>query len=498
MARRFVPSIVFAAFVVYLASPVLAAWWQTGAGFDLGSFRRLPVSVNGRVQPFDSAARMALMRIRGTVDVPLDAAAAREAKTGRLGPTEWLLEVLAKPDLADRRPIFPVTAPGLLKTLALPPAAGGTRFFAFRELAPKVEEMSKQTERIAKMKDAERAGWERDLLLLRAQLVAYERLKNSVQPNSVLQRDAKGSPVTFDFTGELATFRHDLTDAFRIAELHRLGRPDRLDAATEQRIRAFAARFEGVSRIGLVATVPPRNLREPRERWLTTGAAIVAGSRGTPLTLSVGYVATLVSAYAHEQPEVFNDALAKYRHWLNVNGVSEAVDQASLETLYNVLQPFVRALAIDLVALLALAFWWVNGSAVAYRAGKALVVLGLSMHTLGIAFAYRLAGRPSVLSFAVWATALAVLVLGVRRRGAGFAASAGVAVLGVAASFALAPGGAARLARGLADAGLASAVLVAAVAIALGTMRGAEASGQGAAARQDGLPRVRRHPLAVH
>ena len=69
----------------------------------------LPVWANGRVQPFDSVARTGLQQISGPVKGPMS------------NPTAWLLEVLARPDAADTRRIFPISNGELLGKLQLQP-----------------------------------------------------------------------------------------------------------------------------------------------------------------------------------------------------------------------------------------------------------------------------------------------------------------------------------------------------------------------------------------
>src|SRR5690242_8883176 len=92
---------------------VFAAWFLSGMrspapknGFDLVGFGRLPVLLNGRIQPFDSVARNALLSMSGKSIV--------RVKGGpSLSPTEWLLEAMTKPDLANTRKIFRAQHPDL-------------------------------------------------------------------------------------------------------------------------------------------------------------------------------------------------------------------------------------------------------------------------------------------------------------------------------------------------------------------------------------------------
>src|SRR5215208_3466853 len=222
------PWIVLGIFAVYLAasaSPLPAA---PGSGFDVAAFGRLPVWANGRVQPLDSVARTGLLQIRGPVTAPLDAFKAPQARPATIDPTVWLLEVLAKPDTADTRRIFPIRDRELLGKLQLQAASSGTSYYAFNDLGPKASEIQKQLQQIASMKPADRAPWQEELVALRDRLVLYERLKNSLLPNTRLQRDAKGKPFTFDFAGELARYQADLAEALRVDAGRRRGSPERI------------------------------------------------------------------------------------------------------------------------------------------------------------------------------------------------------------------------------------------------------------------------------
>ena len=464
MTKRFAPWIVFSAFFLYLTASAVGLPLRSG-GFNLTEFRRLPVSVQGRVQPFDSAARMALLRIRGSATVPLDGGQAQQSRATALDADQWLLEVLAKPDLADTRKIFPVDNRDLLARLSLKPAARGTTYCAFRDFASEVGTIGGQTQRIAKLKAADRAAWERDLLALQGRLVMYERLKNSVQPNSLLQREAKGKPVAFDFAGELASYRTDLAEAVRIAARRKSGGTELLDPATEQRIRAFSGSFLGVSRIGLLGMIPPLPA-DSRDHWNNTGTVIIESARGGRLPLPVAYVAAMTSAFAQGQPQVFNDRLVKYRRWLVSNGLAPEVRQAGYETFYNVFQPFVRAMALYAVGLILLGAAWGARSTTAYRSALMLVVLAFALHTTGLVFAIKLAGRPSLMTFAGWAAVLASLVVAwFWRRGVGTAAAAAMAMTVIVAAHRFAPGGAVALFRNGFDITLLGAILVTAAAL---------------------------------
>ena len=63
--------------------------------------------LNGRIQPLDSVGRNALLVMRGKQTVALE-------NGKKLPASEWLLEVLMKPELADERKVFRIDHPELL------------------------------------------------------------------------------------------------------------------------------------------------------------------------------------------------------------------------------------------------------------------------------------------------------------------------------------------------------------------------------------------------
>ncbi|TMA20195.1 MAG: hypothetical protein E6J85_10395, partial [Deltaproteobacteria bacterium] len=152
MTKALVPWIVFGIFVAYVAASALPLPVGPGSGFDVTAFGRLPVQANGRVQPFDSVARTSLLQIRGTVTAPIDGFKAPQARPTMIDPTVWLLEVLAKPDTADTRRVFPIKNRELLGKLQLQAASRGTNYYAFNDLVPKQSEILQQVQQIANVK----------------------------------------------------------------------------------------------------------------------------------------------------------------------------------------------------------------------------------------------------------------------------------------------------------------------------------------------------------
>jgi hypothetical protein len=150
--------------------------------------------------------------------------------------------------------------------------------------------------------------------------VLYEQLKNSVLPNSRLQQEAKGKPITFDFAAELAKYQADMTEALRVDAGRRGGSTERLGAATEMRLRAFARLFQFVSRMGVLSVVPRADRTGSRHDWSNLGNVVVQSALGHQPPAPVAFFAGMCSAFAQGKPDAFNSQVAQYRQWLAANG----------------------------------------------------------------------------------------------------------------------------------------------------------------------------------
>jgi hypothetical protein len=453
---------VFGIFVVYLAAPALPLPVGPGSGFDVTAFGRLPVLANGRVQPFDSVARTGLLQIRGPVTA-IDGFHEPQARPATIDPTVWMLEVLAKPDTADTRRVFPIESRELLGKLQLQAASRGTNYYAFNDLGPKASEIQRQVQQIANVKASDRAQWQEELIALRDKLMIYERLKNSLVPNSRLQQDAKGKPITFDFAAELARYQADLAEALRVDAGRRRASTERLDVAVEMRLRTFARLFQFVSRMGLLAVVPRPNMTGSSSDWSNLGSVVVQSALGHQPSAPVAFFAGMSSAFAQGKPDAFNSQVAQYRQWLAANGPAPEVRKGRFEAFSNLLLPLARAVALYAVALLLVCVAWRTRSATAYKSALLIVLLASTLHVTGLVFATMLAGTPSWIAFLGWTIGLtagltALVVEKFRRNGYGTLASAAIGLTSLIAAYGVTPGGAASLLRNVLETNLVVAI----------------------------------------
>ena len=469
--RRFLPGIVVGVSLIYLAATVLRPI-PSPAGFNIADFGRLPVYMSGRVLPIDSVARIGLLQVRGSATVPLDGGSAWT--WGReMDATEWLLELMAKPGSADARRIFRVDDATVLRTLHLPPSISG--YYAFSDLAPRLDEVGKQAARIGKIESSKRAAWERELLKLRNRLLVYERLKNSLQPNSFLAKQAGGRAVAYDFAARLGEYQSSLRAGVEAAVAREHRKAQELDKETEDAMRRFAQPYIGVSRVAVVAIVPPADLARSRDHWENIGTAVVNSARTGKLSEAVSHFAAMSSAFAQGKPDVFNREMATYRNYLDAKGLSSEVSTGRYEFFYNRFQPYVRAAAMYLLASLLLIAYWLKRSTALYRSVAVLVVAACALHMAGLLFELMIEGRPPITnvfaSVMLGGWSVVLICGGIERRwrnaiGLSLAAVSGLAA--VALAHGLAPNGTSVLIGSILDAPFWIAAALLAIAFGLG------------------------------
>jgi hypothetical protein len=108
--------------------------------FKLDEFGRLPVLANGRIQPLDSFARNTLLSIHGTQTVR--PSTNDPSQTRILSAREWILEVMAYPENADKRRIFRIESLDLRNLLGA--REGRLGQLAHNEVAPSAMRSSKR------------------------------------------------------------------------------------------------------------------------------------------------------------------------------------------------------------------------------------------------------------------------------------------------------------------------------------------------------------------
>ncbi|RPJ87297.1 MAG: cytochrome C biogenesis protein [Acidobacteria bacterium] len=404
----------WAMLALFLAEILAAFIPNPDTDIHLREFGRLPVLMNGRVQPFDSAARNSLLQIRGTTDVPLEEVPSwqfwRHGK--KLSACEWLLELLTKPDLSNQRPVFLIHNPELLRTLQLDEQGverSGLRYYTYSQVdlhSEQIEDLGSQFENIG---DTLRSPYQSQLLKLRNALTLYRRLQLSLQP-----------PGAVDLASVLSALEQAAPAG--MAALRARAAGEKYDAAALSRFRGPANGFLAVANSALPLVIPPRDPQVPGKQWVNFGVGVLSSLQEGKMHPAARWFALSASAYSRGDAAEFNAAVEGYRQWLRVFYPNE-YRKGRAEFYFNEVQAFLHAIIIYLTAfllsagaLLALAVA-PNLADSLRRSSARLIGLALVVHTFGLVFRMALEGRPPVTNlyssaiFVGWGAVVLGLVL---------------------------------------------------------------------------------------
>jgi len=297
--------------------------------------------------------------------------------------------------------------------LKLSAAADGSRSYTYAELKPSFDTIEKQATRIRSVAAANRTSWEAECFKLRNALVIYDRLKNSLQPNSVWQNETPRNPGGRDFAVQVAQYQRDLRAGVAEALGAKEGKPEETDPARARRMDDFARPFVAMSRGAMFAMVPVPGQGRARDRWQNPGEIIGASLRTGQMSSAIAMLAGMSSGFARGDAAAFNEQVAKYRQWLTERKVTAALNWARYEVFSITFQPFVRALTIYLVALVLLAASRLSGLRELSRAAINLIVLAFVVHTVGLYMGMMLGGRSPFANLydGIFATGWAVVLI---------------------------------------------------------------------------------------
>jgi len=273
--------------VAGLVVALAAAWVLAGlrppparSAFDTAAFGRLPVLLNGRVQPIDSVARNPLLVLRGRQSVAL-------TNGGSLSATDWLLALAMKPEQADQLRIFRVDHPELRGLLRLPPE--GTPYMSYAELEPQLAEVDKQARRAENIEPPNRSTFEKAVLKLGSGLIIYQRLKNSFRPEG-----------TDDFRAELLAYQQALGPGLAASTAREQGKP--FDEAAMRHLAEWVQRFQALAEEAYPLIIPPTHPEMRRDDWSNIGTALLAGLQTGQVPPAALSYAAMVTAYRQNQP----------------------------------------------------------------------------------------------------------------------------------------------------------------------------------------------------
>lgn len=372
---------------------IMAAWALGGmrpaksnGDYDIEAFSKLPVLLNGRIQPIDSVAKNSLLVLRGKSTVLVTTQPQEElgffdkVKLKKMSASEWLLEAAARPDDADTRHIFRIDNQEVLGLLKLPIER---KFFSFNEIKPSWEEVEKQANRIGQqeIKPEHQSPFERELLKLNSALGLYFRIKNTFRPENVS-----------NFTAELQGYEKSIPLGLVAMQQRQSG--ESYSEEDLQTMVQYFNRYRMLGRASYPLVVPPANLQN-RDDWQPVGTNLMEAMRSGKIDPSIWAWAKIVDNYGQKKPAEFNQAVTDFRNQLGASFVPE-LRKGSEERFFNRYEPFIKSISIYLLAFLFGCAFWFTWARWSHRTAWYLLVLALVVHTSGLIFRMYLERRPPV------------------------------------------------------------------------------------------------------
>jgi ABC-type transport system involved in cytochrome c biogenesis permease subunit len=412
--KRFLPLLVLILGLAYVGAKLVPP--SDESEFDLRGFSRLPVLVDGRTKPLDTVARNSLLMLQGRQRF-----VAPDGTT--LQPTEWMLDVLFNPSVADDfkdfridndevRSLFGLTEDDTeihyqteaRKTMAsLGLLASRSYLFSFAQLRNGLADLERQMKLADPVEEAVRSPFQREVAKLYQRVVLYNRLKAAVNLDDSL-----------DLLAEILRLK-EMMPAFTTALREKAaGRP--YNEETYKMAEAFRDRFQFMRDASLLLVIPPAADSTDQNAWKNMGEALEGGFVTGAVDPDAMAYAGLGHAWRLKQPQNFNEVVRLFTAQL-ARRFGPDLQKCRAETAFNHAEPFITSMALYLLAFLLAVFSWLKWPDTLQRSAYWLMALAFSVATVGIVMRMWLEGRPPVTNlyssalFVGWVAVALCLVL---------------------------------------------------------------------------------------
>ncbi|MBK8726127.1 MAG: cytochrome c biogenesis protein CcsA [Holophagaceae bacterium] len=359
------------ALLALLLAAVLGLKAPSPKGFDLAGAGALPVLQNGRIKPLDTVARASLLVMRGKQSV-------RDGQR-TLEPTEWLLDVLANPEVADKYPVFMINDADVLAMLGKRPDEA--RFHSFADLTPKLDEIRTQAEQASKIEPQRRDRFQRAVTGLEEKLTTYQRLKNTMQ-----LEDTRDLPM------EMAAFAAAIPSGAEAFRLRQAGQTH--DQAALDQLGSFLQRYQFLDQAASFRPLlPPKGGTD--KDWTTMGAGLLASLRDGQLNPQAAHYAMLLRAWKQGDAGAFATSLASLQGDAQAR-IPSSASKTRIEVLFNRMEPFYLGIWFYFLAALMIFVSWLAYEKPLQEAAWYLMLATLGIHTFGMFTRMWLEGRPPV------------------------------------------------------------------------------------------------------
>ena len=295
-------------------------------------------------------------------------------------PSAWLLEVLMMPEHADTAKVFYINNPDVLDLTGF--SDRKETLYSFNDLKPSLIQIENQSKLATQVDSETRNPFQRDILKLRAALLLYLRLKNTVQVD--------GSP---DFAKEVNLFAGAIGPGLQSVTARNEGKP--FDQNAFQTILAFTQRYQNLAQAKYAYAFPDPSGANETDRWQHVGEALLRSIGTGTVSYQVKAFSQLVSDYRKGDSGAFNSVLHEYQAFLEKSVPSELA-RPRVEFLFNHASLFLQAMVLYLEVFICALLSWLIWPKTLGRTALILLVAAFVIHTAGLLIRMYIQGRPPV------------------------------------------------------------------------------------------------------
>jgi ABC-type transport system involved in cytochrome c biogenesis permease subunit len=385
---------------------LLVAGWYAGKlrvpadkDWAFNDFGRIPVVVDGRHMPMDTLARTVLTLLRERQSANYEPWKGGLEKPRLASATEWALEAMVSPAIADTRPVIRIDNPDLKGLFDLPQQADKAKqtdgkHFSWEQLQPKWPEFISEVRRASAKDGDKQTPYEQALVRLAGGAQAYRKMKLTFGP-----------AASGDLAAGLTKYQQRIAawrDAFKASLQGQEFDQEAYGWGEEQRASA--------------ALIAPRKGAEKAgdSKWASPFDEALAIERGESAPSLAGYAA-IAKAFRLGDREGFATAVRSHLDSIKAKqGFAADLNKASREQLLSFAAPFYWGMWIAVIAGLMAVISWFSTARLEWlrRTAVQLMLLVLVMHTAGLIARYLIEGRPPVTTlytsaiFIGWAAAI--------------------------------------------------------------------------------------------
>lgn len=315
---------------------------------QLYEFGKLPVLFQGRAKPIDTLARNSLQILSNRQTF-------KDIEETRQPAISWLLDLIARPEIATNHRVFRIENPEVLDTLGLQRRKGLR--YSFAELEPKSNELQNQARLARSIDPAALSTFQKKILALDNKLALHDLLVQSfVVPVAGQSSDAATMSTALQQQQMLSQRQPPLCIP---------------PSGNEIEWQAYS-------------TAWAREQMRPGDQEESRNPAVAEMSR-------------IFAAYTTSDAETFNNAVSSFRATLATSTSADLdLTKTNFEAFFNHFAPFYHAATLYVIAFVLAALAWLGWTGPLNRAAFWLILLTLGVHTFALLARIYISGRPPV------------------------------------------------------------------------------------------------------